>query len=170
MMEVRLDRGRVEEVQDCRLMGKLGCGGGEWWMSKQGRWLPSSGWSARGCPQCVKTPPRPRVPLRVLSSRHSKECQDDMPRGTMECPRCSWPGDLLKRRGGKAPLDSRLAGLGVGAELVLAAMGIGGVWRLRLKMVEKNPERGGGGGGRLRRRGGNGGMVGEGSVGRGGKG
>ena len=28
-------------------------------------------------------------------TRHSKECRDDMPWGTTECPRCSRPGDLL---------------------------------------------------------------------------
>ena len=27
-----------------------------------------------------------------------------MPRGTKECPRCSWPGDLLKKQGGKSTL------------------------------------------------------------------
>ena len=35
-------------------------------------------------------------------TRHSKECRDDMPRGTTECPRCSRPGDLLKQKGGNS--------------------------------------------------------------------
>ena len=47
-------------------------------------------------------------------TRHSKECRDDMPRGTTECPRCSRPGDLLKQKGGNSTLGFPLGGAGGG--------------------------------------------------------
>ena len=49
---------------------------------------------------------------RGLYTRHSKECRDDMPRGTTECPRCSRPGDLLKQQGGNSTLRFPPGGAG----------------------------------------------------------
>ena len=45
-------------------------------------------------------------------TRHSRECLDDMPRGTTECPWCSRPGDLLKQQGGKSTLGFPPGGAG----------------------------------------------------------
>ena len=45
-------------------------------------------------------------------TRHSKECRDDMPQGTTECPRCSRPGDLLKQKGGNSTLGFPPGGAG----------------------------------------------------------
>ena len=45
-------------------------------------------------------------------TRHSKECRDDMPRGTTECPKCSRPGDLLKQKGGNSTLGFPPGGAG----------------------------------------------------------
>ena len=83
-----------------------------------------------------------------LYTRHSKECRDDMPRGTTECPRCSRPGDLLKQQGGNSTLRFPPAGLRDGAEMGLTVLGIGGVWRLGLgrgwRQWKRTQDRGGG--------------------------
>ena len=111
-------------------------------------------------------------------TRHSKECRDDMPRRTTECPRCSWPGDLLKQQGGKSTLRFPPGGAGVWCGVASHGHGDrgGGVKAEigeRLETVEKNPGPRRRGGIRLQRIGGQGGregMGGEGSMGRGGVG
>ena len=76
--------------------------------------------------------------------RHSKECWDDMPRGTTECPRCSRPGDLLKQQGGKSTLRFPPGGAGDGAELGLTVMGIGRRLGRRWRQWKRTRDRGGG--------------------------
>ena len=77
------------------------------------------------------------------STRHSRECLYDMPRGTTECPRCSWPGDLLKQQGGKSTLGFSPGGAGGWCEVGSGSHGERGSVEAevgeRLETVEKNP-------------------------------
>ena len=124
-------------------------------------------------PDASKRHQGPGVPY----TRHSKECRDDMPRGTTECYRCSRPGDLLKQQGGNSTLGFPPGGAGGWCGVGSHGLGDRGSVEAgigqRLETVEKNPGPRRGGGVRLRRIGGQrgrGGMGGEGSVGRGGEG
>ena len=109
-------------------------------------WLPPSGGALGDVPDALKRHQLYGGPY----TRYSKECLDNMPLGTTECPRCIRPGDLLKQRGVKSTLGflhdwaGGLCGVGSGGHgdrgSVEAEVGE------RLETVEKNPgpRRGGG--------------------------